>query len=180
MTPIETIETLEFVFSIGLLLWLFYGPWQRFILDGTRQVLFEIRDSVFDLAADGELSFESEVYQSIRDMLNKMIKYASFSSWTHILAFRLSRPEKLGTSPDVLGKINALENRDLAAKLRKRYMTAIAFLIMFLILRSSILIALFMLLLPVILVNLLLSRSDPLPELRKAVEADINISAVTT
>lgn len=52
------------------------GPWREACTAYTRQVIFEKRDAVFDLAVDGKLSFTSQEYRTIRLSLEKMIRFA--------------------------------------------------------------------------------------------------------
>jgi hypothetical protein len=53
-----------------------YGPWQWICTDITRQILFEKRDALFDLAHSGKLSFESREYRTIRSSLQANIRFA--------------------------------------------------------------------------------------------------------
>ena len=39
-----TTNTIELAVAIGFLVWFFYGPWNRFVIDLARQNLFELRD----------------------------------------------------------------------------------------------------------------------------------------
>lgn len=57
------------------LLW-FYGPWQETCIDYARQIIFEERDKIFDLASAGSLRFDSRQYKHIRASLNAAIRYA--------------------------------------------------------------------------------------------------------
>ncbi len=55
---------------------MFYGPWQWICSDVARQILFEKRDAIFDMAQSGRLSFESRDYRTIRRSLEKTIRFA--------------------------------------------------------------------------------------------------------
>jgi len=55
---------------------LIYGPWQSVCTAYARQILFEKRDAIFDIAMEGRLSFESRDYRTIRAMLEKSIRFA--------------------------------------------------------------------------------------------------------
>lgn len=55
--------------------WFFTGPWRQLRIDETRQSLFELRDKLFDMAADGELDFDAPAYGRARDQLNGMIRF---------------------------------------------------------------------------------------------------------
>jgi hypothetical protein len=61
---------------LAILLVVLYGPWQSFCTDATRQVLFEKRDALFDLAAAGRLHFGSREYTAIRSSLQAQIRFA--------------------------------------------------------------------------------------------------------
>lgn len=58
MTIDRLVEALEAMAGIAFLVWFFYGPWSRFIVDLVRQNLFEIRDEIFMAAARGRLTFD--------------------------------------------------------------------------------------------------------------------------
>jgi hypothetical protein len=56
----------------------FYGPWQSVCTDWGRQVVFEKRDAIFDLALAGRLDFRSDEYRAIRSALEKSIRFAHY------------------------------------------------------------------------------------------------------
>jgi hypothetical protein len=62
--------------TLVALVWFVYGPWQEICTDLARQQLFECRDAIFDLAADGKLSFQSREYREIRSSLEQSIRFA--------------------------------------------------------------------------------------------------------
>jgi hypothetical protein len=70
---------------LSLLLLFFYGPWQSAVTDFARQVVFEERDAVFDMAADAKLAFDSDEYRTIRDAFNSLIRFAHELKWTRLL-----------------------------------------------------------------------------------------------
>jgi hypothetical protein len=73
-------------FSVGLLFaWaLFYMCHRAYLLDNFRQTLFEIRDDLFDLAADAEIAFDDYSYRALRDELNSLIFFADKMSFIRI------------------------------------------------------------------------------------------------
>jgi hypothetical protein len=71
--------------ALVLFAWLFYGPWQAVCTDGARQLIFEKRDKLFDLAADGKLDFASEEYRTIRKLLEGMIRFAHTLTWPRLV-----------------------------------------------------------------------------------------------
>jgi hypothetical protein len=54
----------------------------------TRQLLFESRDALFDLATEGLIDFSSPEYRAIRGSFEKLIRYAHDLSLTQFLIFR--------------------------------------------------------------------------------------------
>lgn len=62
--------------AFGLMLLLFYWPWQQWCTDWARQIVFESRDEVFDLARSGKLDFNSNEYKTIRTSLERLIRFA--------------------------------------------------------------------------------------------------------
>lgn len=60
---------LSMVGLLGVFLAL-HDPWQSLMVDITRQHLFQIRDEVFDKAADGAIAFDSPEYVAVRGLLN--------------------------------------------------------------------------------------------------------------
>ncbi len=76
---ISTVVTFAIAFA------LVYWFWQQYIIDVTRQQLFELRDYVFDMASDGLLERDSEPYQVVREMLNSSIRSAHKLNLIHVL-----------------------------------------------------------------------------------------------
>jgi hypothetical protein len=62
--------------SLAALVVLLYGPWQEVCTDIARQIIFEKRDAIFDLAHSGKLSFDSREYGTIRSALQASIRFA--------------------------------------------------------------------------------------------------------
>ena len=71
--------------SLTLFLIIFYGPWQAVCTDWGRHVVFGSRDKIFDMAADGELDFDSEEYKDIRASLQLLIRYLHFATAPAVL-----------------------------------------------------------------------------------------------
>lgn len=83
MTPIAWLALLG--------LWaLFVGPYRSYRLDYFRQSLFAIRDDLFDMAAAGELSFDSDAYRMLRRSINGTIRYGHHCGFINFLVGWLS------------------------------------------------------------------------------------------
>jgi hypothetical protein len=75
-----------FVLTVSLLC-IFYGPWQEVCTDIARQYIFEKRDRLFDIAADGRLDFASSEYRDVRRGLESMIRFAHELTWPQLMIF---------------------------------------------------------------------------------------------
>jgi hypothetical protein len=71
--------------TLSAFLLFFYGPWQSAMTDIARQVVFEERDAVFDMAAEGKLAFDSKEYKVIRDSFNDLIRFAHELTWVRLV-----------------------------------------------------------------------------------------------
>ena len=69
----------------AMFVWFFYGPWQAFWADWYRQEIFTARDKLFDMAVDGQVSFNDEVYKGKRRSMDLMIRFADQTTWPQIL-----------------------------------------------------------------------------------------------
>lgn len=81
MTLTTLMQALIAVGSLAALLILVYGPWQEVCTDIARQIIFEKRDAIFDLARTGKLSFDSQEYGTIRSSLQSSIRFAHQLTW---------------------------------------------------------------------------------------------------
>lgn len=176
----NTINTIELASALAFLVWFFYGPWNRFVIDLARQNLFELRDEVFLLAADGKLEFSSEAYCMLRGRLNKMIRYCHHPTFVNLIAIPPSANVNQAKR-DVLTVIRGIQDRELSRKLERSYIYALAIMLVAVFLRSAVLILLFVLLLPVAIVLELLKgagKSNPIvTKVRQAVERDIDLES---
>lgn len=115
----EALITLALLF---LLFVLFYGPWQEVCTDYTRQIIFERRDRLFDMATSGKLDFNSEEYRTMRSTLEGCIRYAHDLTWPLLIIILASNnPERAPTSgvlspSQALAKISNPDTRQLAKR----------------------------------------------------------------
>jgi hypothetical protein len=118
---------------------LFYGPWQNFCTDMTRQMIFRRRDKLFDLAADGRLDFASEEYRSLRSFLEGLIRFAHELTWPQVLTMlawykghrHLPRHNTVDLAPSqALARIRNPETRAIAAEMIDESVTAVLVMIL--------------------------------------------------
>jgi len=156
MTHGELIPILELLASLGFLVWFVRGPWQAILVDITRQRLFEIRDSIFLMAADGKLDFQSEPYLELRNRLNRSIRFCHNARVSRLIASAWVEDEvsEKSTSWSLIEKVqDESVRRDLEVKAAEAAMHLAALMV----LRSPILLILSMPLVPILLVYELLS-----------------------
>jgi hypothetical protein len=86
---------------------LFYGPWQAACTDAARQLIFERRDALFDIARAGKLDFASSEYKAIRRSMEGMIRYAHELTWINLWFLR---GVKTKVTADALPATRAIES----------------------------------------------------------------------
>lgn len=98
MSISETVQAVHSAFGLLILWVLFYVCYRSYLLDKLRQSLFEIRDDLFDLAAQGEIDFQEDCYRTLREDLNSLLFFADKISFIRI-AFT-PMPENAGERPE--------------------------------------------------------------------------------
>jgi hypothetical protein len=73
--------------SILGLVYLFFWRYKALCTDSFRQKLFELRDELFDYAADGNISFDHPAYGTLRKTINGYIRFAHKTTAWHGLIF---------------------------------------------------------------------------------------------
>jgi hypothetical protein len=77
MIPLEELNAaLSFLITALIGFGLFYWIWQEYVIDSTRQQVFELRDELFDMAAAGQLDMNGEPYRMLRELFNASIRFA--------------------------------------------------------------------------------------------------------
>lgn len=78
--------------SLALAIYILWANYYRSLFcDKYRQKLFQIRDQLFNKAAEGEVSFDDPIYHSLRYIINGLIRYAHKISATSIFLMWLFR-----------------------------------------------------------------------------------------
>jgi hypothetical protein len=96
MNPAEY-EWIISLLGIAAIWLLWYYLWKPQRTDSFREALFDLRDRLFDLAADGVVSFDHPAYTQLRLLINGMIRFAHRVSFpTVILAAAQSRQVQPG------------------------------------------------------------------------------------
>jgi hypothetical protein len=116
-----------------------YGPWQGICTDFARQVLFEKRDEIFDMAADGEFSFKSREYKTIRSSLEACIRYAHDLTLPRFIFVALSRKgfDQLSEKSSLHEAVDALPEH-VRDRVRQKVTVAMVALILMAVAKSPI------------------------------------------
>ena len=117
--------TLAGLLGITVFLVILYGPWQRLCTDYARDIIFEQREALFDIAASGRLAFGSEPYETIRSGLNALIRLAHrltlFGMVLFILRSRRTEMRKPTTAMRAaLSRIGQADTREEVSRLIAR------------------------------------------------------------
>ncbi len=101
----------------------FYIPYQAYRLDLFRQRLFEIRDELFDQAADGVIDFNSPLYRKTRDIINGYIRFGHRYRCGYLISralfyFVASRSRDEDDITSFLTQLSQLDERSQAAIVR--------------------------------------------------------------
>lgn len=89
----DLLNGLALLLVLGCLIATFYGPWQWYCIEKSRQALFEIRAEIFNIAASGGLSFESIEYRAIRESINLRLRFAHRVCWQQLLLLAIFHPK---------------------------------------------------------------------------------------
>lgn len=97
---IEAINVIKTAAALIALWLLWYYCFRPLIIESYRQQLFKIRDRLFDYAADGNLSFNSDAYARLRLLTNSMIRFGhqvTFSRALFTAASVVVRPDPMAS-----------------------------------------------------------------------------------
>ncbi len=108
----EFVNASVLLVGIAALLIFIYGPWQTICIDWARNSMFEARDAVFDIAAQGHVDFESPDYIEIRDGFNSLIRFAHRISWPALFCIYFATGTGPKKSPARLA-LERIENREI-------------------------------------------------------------------
>lgn len=119
------------LFAFSLFIVFFYGPWQQTVTDVARQVVFEQRDAVFDMASAGTMDFDSDEYKSVRKSFNQFIRFAHDLTWVRFVALYPVGDSEPSAVSKALGKIENQETRKQVARHLRRARLAIMTMMVF-------------------------------------------------
>lgn len=96
----STIATmLSSLLSLGLILGL-WGWYKAYRVDRFRSEMFQIRDELFDYAADGNIPFKHPAYDLARSTMNGFIRFGNRLSFLGALLVHFRLGKELAKAPD--------------------------------------------------------------------------------
>jgi hypothetical protein len=167
--------------SLAALLVIVYGPWQAICTDIARQILFEKRDAIFDLAESGKLSFASREYRVIRSSLQASIRYAHeltlprFLVMAAVLSARGNRPEDNDLSRAITQIVDPTTRNQVEKLIKQAYRT----LVIMMVAKSPVMILVLLPLLLIIAVILLPPFRDAASSVERRAGGFIQLEADT-
>jgi hypothetical protein len=125
MTPTEQAVIFIHTALNALVLWfVWHVAWRRSCEERFRQKLFEVRDSLFDFARAGGISFTDPAYVALRANINSMIRFSHRISVTRLATFVLFKRyigELPESYPPLSASLSQIKGRD-----AKNVLTAIS------------------------------------------------------
>jgi len=133
------VEAIAGILTVLALAVVFYGPWQWICTDMARQKAFEKRDAIFDIAARGDLAFDSREYRTIRHALEKTIRYAHTLTLPYFFyvwfAYRI---DGRNAKTELFSSIEAIENDAIRREVGEHVRQAIMATLGWTLLRSAV------------------------------------------
>lgn len=124
--------------TVGAFLIAFYWPWQAVWADIARQIVFEKRDAIFDIARAGGISFNSREYRYVRTSLEQVIRFAHLATLPRILlaAFTAWWRGELPTHSPIDDAIDRISNEEVRLAIKKLVAQALRAVAMTMAIRS--------------------------------------------
>jgi len=107
---------------------LLFWCWRLYRIDILRQRLFELRDELFDFAAEGHITFSDEVYIQNRIFLNAMIRYAHRMTFTRAIigtVFARTALSRIRTPAQLIPELPAGATKDKLFSIHQRANAAV-------------------------------------------------------
>ena len=133
------VEAIAGILTVLAFAVVFYGPWQWICTDMARQKAFEKRDAIFDIAARGDLDFDSEEYRNIRDALEKLIRYAhEFTLPNFVYILLVYGIDVKSAKTELFSSLENVENEAVKDEMTRHVLTAFMYTFIWTFLRSAI------------------------------------------
>ena len=131
----DAIVSLTIILLLGLFI---YGPWQSICTDYARQIIFEKRDSVFDLVESHDWSYDNREYRTIRSGLEILIRFAHDLTLPNLIFLWLFVPFNPREKLQLLRAIDRIQDAKLKAEVTRLVAEALMSASLMVILKSPI------------------------------------------
>lgn len=135
MTDVQNLNALSILAALIFFVWFFYGPWKDLVIDIGRQNLFEIRDSLFMMAANGDIGFDDPAYIAVRNRINGMIRFCE--SFSFLLLFFDRGVVHASKVPTAISLVRSISDKKVASRVESKYKMALFVFILTMFFRSA-------------------------------------------
>ncbi|NNN05833.1 MAG: hypothetical protein HKL90_08015 [Elusimicrobia bacterium] len=156
MTAEIFFNRMSIVVSLTGLIWFFYGPWQRLMVDIARHSLFEIRDALFLMGADGQLDFGSTEYREVRENFNRSIRFAHVVTFRRLLASMIFLSSRPATPMRISEILHRIPNEPVRHSIERKWRRSTGVLALTILLRSPSMMLLFAITFPFMIIAFIL------------------------
>ena len=139
MTPADFIYVVQALLCAAVLIWFFSGPWQTLWTAVSRQRLFELRDRLFDLAADGRIGFSDPAYLEAREYLNFSIRRTHTNTFGQFVLGAITLAEVGTLGETVLDTVERVQDEPIRRELRDILLRSVAAEVGHMVIRSPLL-----------------------------------------
>ena len=139
MTPADFVYVIQALLCAAVLIWFFSEPWQTLWTAVSRQRLFELRDRLFDLAADGRISFSDPAYLEAREYLNYSIRRTHTNTFGQFVVGVITLAENGPHGETVLDTVERVQDEAMRRELREILFSSVAVEVGHMVIRSPLL-----------------------------------------
>lgn len=138
MTTQTVAHAIEVLLCGAVLLWFFSRPWQDLCISALRQQLFEMRDRLFLLGADGKIEFTDPAYVRLRVYFDMCLRFAHQDRFSELLAGLIALNVTDAERPELINSIEGVVNVETRQELRSILFQSIGMRVVYMLLRSPV------------------------------------------
>ncbi len=142
MTEQTFVLVIEALVCTAILIWFFSSPWQSLWTAVSRQQLFELRDRLFDIAADERIEFSDTAYRQLREYLNGCIRFAHKIKFGSFVAAALCPGLMTHKKYNLPEAIERVTDEEVRQEMRDIFMKSVLILSSHMVIRSPFLLIL--------------------------------------
>ena len=138
MTSQTVAHAIEVLLCAAVLLWFFSRPWQSLCIAALRQQLFEMRDRLFLLGADGKIEFTDPAYVHLRVYFDTCLRFAHQDRCSEMLAGVMALNTRDVGRPELINAIDGVADVETRQELRSILYQSIGVRVVHMLLRSPV------------------------------------------